>query len=56
MSDVYQYLPVERVICKDLKLGIGNIPVFIRCAFFEHFLVLYHVVDFILTKNKGLVK
>jgi hypothetical protein len=53
---VYQYLPVERVISKDLKLRIGNIPVFVGCAFLKHFLVLYHVVDFILTKNKGLVK
>lgn len=41
-------VPVERVVGEDLELGVGDIPVLIRCAFMEHLLVLYYVADLVL--------
>lgn len=47
---VSKWLPIERVVCEDLQLGVGDIPVLIRCAFMKHFLVLYDVANFVLAK------
>jgi hypothetical protein len=40
------------VVCKDLELRVGNVPVFIGGALFENFLVLYHVVHLVFTRDK----
>ena len=42
-------LPIIRVISKYLQLSVRNVPVFIGRAFLEYFLVLNHVVDFVLS-------
>ena len=37
------------MVCEHLQLGVGNIPVLVGGALFEHLLVLDHVVHFVLT-------
>ena len=43
------FLPIERMIGEHLQLGVGNVPIFVGGALFEHLLVLHHVVHFVFT-------
>lgn len=43
------HLPVERVVCQYLELGVGNVPVLIGGALLEDLLIFDHVVDLVFT-------
>ena len=39
------------MVGQNLELGVGYVPVLIGRALFENFLVLYHVIDLVLSIN-----
>jgi hypothetical protein len=41
------------VVSEHLEFGVGNVPIFVRSAFFEDELPLNHAVDLVFTKEES---